>query len=221
MWQVMGKDLIEKMADLGALSSIQPSFVGTDSAWVPKRIQKSDYAYCWKTLMLHGVRCLGGSDAPIEDCDPLVGIYDAIHRLPHSFKKDHAPAPTPDQVFMPHETLSFAQALYLYTVSASHGVREEGRLGRIKGGYLADFIVLDRADVVQSPQDLLRASVEQVWVDAVQRLGPGLEPAGRGGGGGGEVAMGGPYVPGKNGPLRGAGRALLEGKREKGGCCGR
>jgi predicted amidohydrolase YtcJ len=48
--QVLGADLIDRMARLGAVANIQPSFVGTDCKWVRQRIdpQVQQTSYCWK-----------------------------------------------------------------------------------------------------------------------------------------------------------------------------
>ena len=93
--QILGEDLIKKMVSQGVVANIQPSFVPTDSMWVEKRLclfqfasvfmmclRLSDlqYGYAWKTLIQNGVVCAGGSDAPIETHEPLVGMYDAIFR---------------------------------------------------------------------------------------------------------------------------------------------
>jgi len=45
--QVLGRDLIEKMRDLGVIANVQPSFVPTDMRWVQERLssQKQLYAY--------------------------------------------------------------------------------------------------------------------------------------------------------------------------------
>lgn len=167
-----------------------------------------------QTLLSSGIHCLGGSDAPIEDCNPLMGLYDAIHRLAHSFKADQAARPSADDVFLPDERLTFSEALWLYTVSGAYGVREESRLGRIKVGYLADFVVLDR-DVSSQPEQLLDARIEEVWVDGLQRLGSAVEQNYA------DSMLGGPFIPGKNGARRGAATGLLPGRRRAGGCCGR
>jgi predicted amidohydrolase YtcJ len=171
------------------------------------------WGLCWQTLLDRGIPCAGGSDAPIEDCNPLLGIYDAIHRLPHSFKAATSPPPADSDVFLPHERLTFSQALWLYTIGAAYACRAEARLGRIQEGYLADFVVLDQ-DVARDPSQLLTPGLQEVWVNGVCRVAgdeggaPGRE---------GAAVVGGPYVPGKNGPLR---QVLLQGKRAV-RCCGR
>lgn len=78
--QILGEDLIKKMVSQGVVANIQPSFVPTDSMWVEKRLSDLQYGYAWKTLIQNGVVCAGGSDAPIETHEPLVGMYDAIFR---------------------------------------------------------------------------------------------------------------------------------------------
>jgi predicted amidohydrolase YtcJ len=169
--------------------------------------------------MREGVKCAGGSDAPVEDCDPLLGLYDAIHRLPHACKvTGGAAAAAADDVFLPDERLSFAEALWLYTQGAAFACGAEGRLGRVEQGYMADFVVLDR-DVTRDPAQLLGAQVREVWVGGQRRVANGRKE-GQGAAGGGLVD--GPYVPGKNG-LIGTARVsapLLPGKRGA-RCCAR
>ena len=48
--QVMGPDLMDRMAVLGVVANVQPSFVGTDCKWVQARIPAEVQAssYCWK-----------------------------------------------------------------------------------------------------------------------------------------------------------------------------
>ena len=221
--QVMGVDLIARMARMGVVANIQPSFVGTDSKWVQQRILPEVQAtsYCWKTLLERGVYCAGGSDAPVEDCSPLGGMYDAMARLPHACKKGGLEA-TP---FLPHECLSFSEALWLYTVGAAYACRSELRLGRLKAGFLADFVIVDRdlsVPVAESKAALLEAVVRQVWVHGVCRMDKTKEDADdKDGPPPPPTPLGGPFISGKNGP-RGQQHELfvLRGKRWGMNCCG-
>ena len=173
--------------------------------------------------MKRGIYCAGGSDAPVEDCDPLMGLYDAMYRLPHSFKQSSsssaAAAWTEDDVFLPHERLSFSEALWLYTIGAAYACYQEAHLGELEVGYLGDFIVLDR-DVSSKPQELLEASVVEVWVNGVARKKE--EEKGQQ-----QMKLDGPFIPGKGGDIqatmeicRKRHEAILKGKREGGRCCG-
>jgi hypothetical protein len=110
------------------------------------------HAYAWKTLLGAGVVVAGGSDAPIESCAPLVGMYDAMHRASRVDSTD---------VFRPEECLSFAEALGLYTTGAAAAAGCEAFMGRIAPGYFADLVILD--DGVLSDPGLLRQA-EPLWV---------------------------------------------------------
>ena len=82
--QVLGIDLIHRMQRLNVTASIQPSFVPTDMMYIQTRLvhkEQIDYAYIWYSMMYtYGIHVSGGSDAPVEDCSPFLGIHDAIYR---------------------------------------------------------------------------------------------------------------------------------------------
>jgi len=179
--QVLGQDLIERMATIGVIANIQPSFVPTDAQWVQKRIEKNvqRYSYCWKTMMEHGVICAGGSDAPIETVNPFQGLYDAITR--HTKSNDLSGEKKQiDDVFLPDEKLSFAQALWLYTIGGAYAAQQENYLGQLSPGFAADFVVLQPRPeskqfnitsdyLTMNPSTLLDLSVQQVWVNGKLR----------------------------------------------------
>ena len=93
----------------GAIADVQPSFVPTDADRAMKRIAPSalQWSYAWRTLLESGVHCAGSSDAPVETCDPLVGIRDAM------FRRYSLDGGSGSAVFRQEETLTFAQALHL------------------------------------------------------------------------------------------------------------
>ncbi|RLN32429.1 hypothetical protein BBJ28_00002280 [Nothophytophthora sp. Chile5] len=156
--QILGEDLITKMRDQGVIGDIQPSFTVTDAAYVRKRLQDDvlPFSYCWKRMLDSGVACAGGSDAPIETCNPFQGIFDAIYR----HKPNH-----PEDVFLPEEQLTFNEALALYTKGGAFAAMEEHQLGQLAPGFRADFVVL-RQDVTQDHKALVAPDlVESVWVD--------------------------------------------------------
>lgn len=159
--QILGKDLIEQMSANGIIANIQPSFLFTDSHWVDERLGDSErikYSYAWKTLIESGVKTSGGSDAPIESANPLLGMYESIYREnPQGFP------------WHEEESLSFDQALHLFTHAAAYTSMNENEVGILEQGFLADFIVLDR-DVHENPRLLMEAKVSQVWVDGNRKI---------------------------------------------------
>ncbi|KAJ0405591.1 hypothetical protein ATCC90586_000368 [Pythium insidiosum] len=156
--QILGDDLITTMREQGVIGNIQPSFTITDASFVRKRLPDSmlPFSYCWKTMIERGVVCAGGSDAPIETCNPFQGIYDAIYRSKPS---------EPQDTFLPNERLTFDEALRIYTVNGAFACMEDRRLGQLTEGYRADFVVL-RRDAVSNHEALLDSDlVQSVWVD--------------------------------------------------------
>ncbi|KAF0696915.1 Aste57867_12361 [Aphanomyces stellatus] len=192
--QILGPDLIAKMAALGVVANIQPSFVVTDATFASKRLPQAllPYSYCWQTMVGAGVVCAGGSDAPIETSNPFQGMYDAIHRA----------APLDD----PRECMTFTEALQLYTLNGGQrfsfvaapcafAAKEETRLGDLASGFQADFVVV-KYNLLETPEKLLAPDLlQRVYVQGRLRYdsidGP-KQP----------LAMQAAGLPGKNGKIR-------------------
>jgi len=132
--QVLGADLIDRMAKLGCVANIQASFVPTYMEWARARLSTSHllFAYVWKKLLYtKGIIAAGGSDAPIETASPLVGIYDAMHRQSRV---------NPSEIFKKEECLTFAEALWTYTIGGAHACGMEHLVGRIEPGKFYDML---------------------------------------------------------------------------------
>lgn len=144
--QILRKDLLERAKQLPIILDIQPSFVASDFPWVIERIGEEhlDYCYAWKTLINEGFLCAGGSDAPIEEIDPLIGIHTAVTRTNH---KDYKKTP-----YRPEEAISVFEAVCLYTKGSAAAASHEEERGMIQPGFYADFTILDQ-DILHCPKD--------------------------------------------------------------------
>ncbi|TFG20460.1 MAG: amidohydrolase [Promethearchaeota archaeon] len=136
--QILAKDLVQRMAKSEVIASIQPFFIETDMDFVEKFIgvERMKYSYAWKTLLEYGIKCCGGSDAPVDIPNPFNGIYAAVTRK----KLDGSPATG----WLPEQKLTVWDALRLYTYGGAYAEYQEHQKGLLKPGYLADFIVLDK-----------------------------------------------------------------------------
>ncbi|RLQ97931.1 amidohydrolase [Falsibacillus albus] len=136
--QILRADLIERAKRLPIVLDIQPRFVASDFPWVIDRIgeQNMAYNYAWRTLIHSGIHCAGGSDAPIEPINPLLGIYEAVSRA--YFHKNEK------SVHNPKEKLSVYEAISLFTKGGAYAVHHENFRGEISRGFTADFTVLDK-----------------------------------------------------------------------------
>lgn len=131
--QVMREALRERLAIPSRIADIQPRFVASDFPWVEERLgtERTKLAYAWKSLIDTGVICAGGSDAPVEPIDPLLGIHAAITRT----------HPEEGHCYNEKERLSIHEAFKLFTVMGAYPTNEETIKGTISRGKLADMTV--------------------------------------------------------------------------------
>jgi predicted amidohydrolase YtcJ len=83
--QVLRRDLIDRMAELGVVACIQPCFAASDADSIALALAgRFPEAYRWDLLLAAGVSVIAGSDFPIETLDPLIGfarLTDGEHGL--------------------------------------------------------------------------------------------------------------------------------------------
>ncbi len=146
--QILRQELIERAKKLPLILDIQPRFLASDFPWVLERIgaNRRGYFYAWKTLLQNGLSCAGGSDAPIEPLNPLLGIHAAVTRT-NVDDQDHF-------VYHPDERLTVYEAVELFTKGSAYAACHEMDRGLIKEGYLADFTIL-HADIFTIVEDLI------------------------------------------------------------------
>ena len=156
--QVMGDDLIARMARKNVIGSMQLSFATSDqhfaeSAVGPDRIRTS---YAWKTMLERGVRLAGGSDFSVEALAPLWGLQRVVTRTEFDG--------TPPGGWYPQQRLDLATALRLITADDAYASFEEQRRGRIENGDYADLTVL-RENLFELPQDCIAAATVLMTFD--------------------------------------------------------
>ena len=105
----------------------------------PKRAEEG--AYAWQSLLKSGAVVTNGTDAPVEDIDPIPSFYASVSRK----LKDGS-------VFYPRQRMSRMEALRSYTISAAYAGFEEAIKGSLTPGKLADITVLSK-DVMTVPED--------------------------------------------------------------------
>jgi predicted amidohydrolase YtcJ len=141
---------LPRFAELGVACSVQFSHAPSDrdlaERFWPDRL---DGAYAFRSLLESGAVVANGSDAPIEELDPLAGIRAGVTRT-----IDDRPG------WRMHEALTVEQALHATTVAPAWVAGDERTRGKLVPGYLADLVVLSR-DLVECPPDELE-SVEVV-----------------------------------------------------------
>jgi hypothetical protein len=147
--QIMDEGLMDEMRSQKVIASIQFSFAYSDSSWAESRIgERIRTSYAWRTLAEKGVRCCGGTDAPIESFVPLIGIERIITRADN-----------------PAQALTLEQAVRLYTSDSAYAQWQEDRLGSLETGKVADMIVLSDDIMRSEPYRISGIMVDMTLVD--------------------------------------------------------
>jgi predicted amidohydrolase YtcJ len=108
----------------------------------------TDRAYAYRSLMDAGARLVNGSDAPVEELDPLAGLCAGVLRT----LDDRPP-------WHPEQAVGAEAALRAATVVPAWLARDEHRRGRLVPGQLADLVVLDRDPLACAPEELPQVRV--------------------------------------------------------------
>jgi predicted amidohydrolase YtcJ len=152
--QCLAPEDVARFGRLGVAASVQFSHAPSDrdlaERFWPDRLGG---AYAWRSLLDAGAVVANGSDAPIEELDPLAGITAGVLRT-----ADERPA------WRPEQAVSAAEALVATCVAPAWLTGDERRRGRLLPGYLADLVVLDRDPVTCPPEELADVQVVATMV---------------------------------------------------------
>ncbi len=148
--QCLSPEDLPRFAELGITCSVQFSHAPSDRDLADRFwAGQVEGAYAFRSLLESGAVLANGSDAPIEDLDPLAGIRAAVTRT-----IDDRPG------WRMEEAVTVEQALHATTAAPAWLARDERTRGKLLPGFLADLVVLNR-DPVDCPIDELE-SVEVV-----------------------------------------------------------
>jgi predicted amidohydrolase YtcJ len=147
--QLLAPEDIARFGELGVTASVQFSHAPSDRDIADRNwAGRTEGAYAYRSLLDSGAVVANGSDAPIEELDPLAGIRAGVLRT-----LDEREAWHPEQAF------TVEQALEATIVAPAWLARDERRRGKLLPGYLADLVVLDRDPLTIEPQELPEVQV--------------------------------------------------------------
>jgi predicted amidohydrolase YtcJ len=130
--QCLAPEDLPRFAQLGVAASVQFSHAPSDRDLADRYwAGKTDRAYTFRSLWESGAVVANGSDAPIEELDPLAGIRAGVLRT-----IDERPA------WHPEQALTVDQALEATCLTPAWLCGDERRRGRLLPGFLADLVVL-------------------------------------------------------------------------------
>ncbi len=150
--QHLHPDDIPRFKTIGAIASMQGVHCTSDAPFVETRLgheRSEEGAYAWRSLLDAGAVVVNGTDAPVEDVDPMASIYASVTR-----KRTN-----PDMEFIPQQRMTREEALYSYTMAPAYAGFEENEKGSIDVGKYADFVILDKNLLTCSDEELLSANI--------------------------------------------------------------
>src|SRR5580765_660638 len=122
--QCLAPEDVPRFAELGIAASVQFVHATSDRALIERFWpDRADRAYRFRSLWESGAVVANGSDAPVEELDPLAGIRSGL-------------------AWRAEEALTLEQALQATCVTPAWLTHEERRRGKLLPGYLADLVVL-------------------------------------------------------------------------------
>jgi predicted amidohydrolase YtcJ len=152
--QLLAPEDVGRFAELGVAASVQFSHAPSDRDLADRLWSgKTDGAYAYRALWDSGAVVVNGSDAPIEELDPLAGIRAGVLRTLDDREAWH-----------PEQALTVEQAFAATCVTPAWLAYDEHRRGKLVPGYLADLIVLDRDPFDLPPEDLVDVQVVATMV---------------------------------------------------------
>jgi predicted amidohydrolase YtcJ len=135
---------IPRFGQLGVIAAMQGVHCTSDAPYVLLRLgpeRAKEGAYVWQKLMKSGAIVGNGTDAPVEDVNPLASYYASVSRK----LKDGT-------VFYPDQRMGRLEALKSYTWNNAYAAFEEKLKGSLEVGKLADITVLSK-DITTIPED--------------------------------------------------------------------
>jgi predicted amidohydrolase YtcJ len=122
--QVIAPKDVPRMVQARAVASMQPTHATSDSPWAEARVGKARIAggYAWRTMLEHGIPVALGSDFPVEEVDPLLGLDAAVNR----------------GGWYPAQKMTLDEAVAGFTTGAAYAVGEEKH-----AGVRADLTIFD------------------------------------------------------------------------------
>lgn len=156
--QILLPSDLPRFREFGFIASMQPTHATSDMPWAEDRVgpERIKGAYAWMNMLSTGAVLAFGSDFPVEEVNPLLGIYSAVTR------KDLSGNPADG--WYPGQCLTIEEAVSAFTAGAAYAQFQENEIGMIKAGMRADFTVLDR-DIFQiHPSEIPETRVSKTIV---------------------------------------------------------
>ena len=156
--QVISLPDFKTFADNSIIASVQATHATSDMRWAAARLgpDRVAGAYAWRRFLDLGVPLANGSDFPVEEPNPMLGLYAAFTRQDTQGQ--------PPQGWTPDQKMTRQEALESWTLAGAYAAFEEKVKGSIEPGKFADFLVLDRDVMTVAPREVPEVRIKATYV---------------------------------------------------------
>ncbi|MBK5483125.1 amidohydrolase [Peribacillus sp. TH16] len=152
---ISSPDLQERMKNLELIPIPNPPFpYEFGDIYIQHYGNRVNHMYAVRDFIDNGIIAAGGSDAPVTDYNPLLGIHVAVNRRSQSGSEIGVA-----------QSISVMEAIKLYTWNGAYASFEEDIKGSIEVGKLADFVVLTDSILKVNPLHIKDLQVESTIID--------------------------------------------------------
>lgn len=150
---------VPRFAQMGVIAAMQPTHATSDMYWIEDRLGpgRTVYAYAWRMLLESRAHLALGSDFPVEEVNPMLGMYAAVTRQDSEG--------WPPGGWYPGQVLSREEAVRGFTLDAAYAGFMEDSVGSLEDGKRADFLVLDKDIFAVDAAQIPGIRVLQTWLD--------------------------------------------------------
>lgn len=139
---------IQRLAKLNIIASVQPIHATSDMIMADRYLgSRSVNAYPFRSLLESGAAYVFGSDAPVEQFNPFLGIHAAVTRR----RLNGTPG---ESGWHPDQRLTLSETLQGFSYASANITDKSDRLGKIAPGFYADFIILEEDPFILDPHEL-------------------------------------------------------------------
>ena len=149
---------IARLGQHGIVASMQPLHQTSDRLMAERRLgmDRLEGSYAWRSILEAGGRLAFGSDVPVEIPNPLETLAVALSRQDSRGE--------PEGGWLPHEAVTFEDALRALTSDSAFAGFADGRFGRLIAGERADFVILSGEITGRPAAEIRQLAVQEAWV---------------------------------------------------------
>lgn len=155
--QHLSNEDVKKFSQLGVIAAMQGIHCTSDATFVIERLgekRAKEGAYVWRKLINNGTIICNGTDAPVEEINPIKNFYASVTRKTND-----------GNYFYPEQKMTRLEALKSYTINGAIASFQENLLGTITKGKYADIVVLSNDLLNCADDEILSTRILYTIID--------------------------------------------------------